>query len=375
PVVLPIEGVQFNPTGQSPLTYHEEFPYATCPICGRPGRRETDTLDTFVDSSWYWYNYLDPYNTDRVIDERLTRMWTPVDQYTGGVEHAVMHLLYSRFWTKVMRDLGLVNYDEPFLRLNNQGTILSGGMRMSKSRGNVVSPDPYVETLGADTVRAYLMFVGPWDQGGDWDDSGIGGVHRWLQRVWTLALERQEEGRRTPDGSGAGAETAGATDLRRKMHQTIKKVSDDLEGFRFNTMVAALMEYTNYLQKAKDTSLYGTPVWDEAIETLIKLLAPSVPHIAEEMWEQLGKPYSIHQQSWPVYDPAAAAEEVFTLVVQVNGKVRGKVSLPADATEAQARAAALADANVIRHLQGKEPAQIIYVPKRLVNIVTLSAKN
>jgi leucyl-tRNA synthetase len=383
PVLLPIEGVEFNPTGQSPLTYHETFPYTTCPICGRTARRETDTMDTFVDSSWYWFDYLDPYNTDQAVNARLTKKWTPVDQYTGGVEHAVMHLLYSRFWTKVMRDLGLIDYGEPFLRLFNQGTIITRGMKMSKSRGNVVAPDTYVESSGADTVRVYLMFIGPWDQGGDWDDSGIGGVHRWLQRVWTLVVGTAD-GRRHPstpllsaqDATAAGSVGAPLAvaqgeerELRRRMHQTIKKAGDDIDAFRFNTMVAALMEYTNYLQKVKETSLFGTPAWNEAIEALLLMLAPSAPHIVEELWERIGKPYSVHQQRWPAYDPAAAAEELFTLVVQVNGKVRGKVELPVGIGEEQAKQAAMNGENVQRHLQGKTPKQVIYVPNKLVNIV------
>lgn len=362
PVVLPIEGVEFNPTGQSPLTYHADFPHTVCPICGKPSRRETDTMDTFVDSSWYWFDYLDPYNTDRPVNQKLTKLWTPVDQYTGGVEHAVMHLLYSRFWTKVMRDVGLIEYGEPFKRLFNQGTILTQGMRMSKSRGNVVAPDPYVQSLGADTVRMYLMFIGPWDQGGDWDDSGIGGVHRWLQRVWTLVTEM-------PPAVGGQPSADAERELRRKVHQTIKKAGGDIDSFHFNTMVAALMEFTNYLQKVKETPLYGTGAWKEAIEAIVLMLAPSAPHLAEELWERLGKTYSVHQNRWPVFDASAAAEEMFTLVVQVNGKVRGKVELPVGIGEEEAKQAALAEENVKRHLQAKSPRQVIYVPKRLVNIV------
>lgn len=384
PVVLPIEGVEFNPTGQSPLTYHAEFPYTTCPICGKPSRRETDTMDTFVDSSWYWFDYLDPYKTDQPINESLTKRWTPVDQYTGGVEHAVMHLMYARFWTKVMRDLGLIDYGEPFLRLFNQGTILTGGMRMSKSRGNVVAPDRYVESLGADTVRVYLMFIGPWDQGGDWDDSGIGGVHRWLQRVWTLVTEDGERGSGVRGqgtegralGSEAGSSVVGPSSsvdaervFKRKMHQTIKKAGDDINAFHFNTMVAALMEYTNYLQRAKETGVYGSPAWKEGIEALVLMLAPSAPHLAEELWQHLGKPYSIHRHAWPEYNAALAAEEVFTLILQVNGKVRGKVELPVGVEEEVAKAVAMKDENVLRHLQGKTPTQIFYVPNKLVNIV------
>jgi leucyl-tRNA synthetase len=261
-----------------------------------------------------------------------------------------------------MRDLGLIDYGEPFSRLFNQGIVESGGMKMSKSRGNVVSPDTYVETHGADTIRVYLMFIGPWDQGGDWDDSGIGGSHRWLQRVWTLVTEG---GRSAGQAPGPVAEK----ELRRKLHQTIKKVSDDIDSFNFNTMVAALMEYTNYLQKAQDTPIYGTPAWNEAIEALLLMLAPSAPHMTEELWERLGKPYSIHRQKWPEYDAASAKEETFTLVVQVNGKVRGKVELPVDVGEAEAKEAALKVEHVQRYLQGKAPRQVIYVPGRLVNLV------
>ncbi len=364
PVVLPLEGVEFQPTGLSPLTYHEEFPYAKCPIDGNPARRETDTMDAFVDSSWYWYGYLDPYNAERVINPELVKRWTPVDQYTGGVEHAVLHLLYARFWTKVMRDIGLVQYDEPFLKLFNQGTILTNGMRMSKSRGNVVSPDSYVESLGADTVRVYLMFIGPWDQGGDWDDSGIGGAHRWLQRVWTLVLDAPNGKEKIPAATDEQVKI-----LRRVMHQTIQRVGSDIEAFKFNTAVAALMEFTNALSRAKESAWYPNAVWGEAIRSLLLMLAPSAPHIAEEMWERLGGTYSIHQQSWPQYDPNAAAEEKFTLVVQVNGKVRGKIELPVDVSEEVAKAAALNEENAKRYLEGRTPAQVIYVPKKLVNVV------
>lgn len=370
PVVLPLEGVEFVPTGESPLVKHIEFQYGKCPICGRPARRETDTMDTFVDSSWYQYDYLDPYNIQVPINRARTETWLPVDQYTGGVEHAVMHLLYTRFWTKMMRDLGLIHFDEPMLRLYNQGTILTGGMRMSKSRGNVVAPDPYVQSLGADTVRVYLMFIGPWDQGGDWDDSGIGGVHRWLQRVWTLVNETAGEG--TPAGKSTEQRDLAPGDereLRRKTHQTIKRVTDDMESFRFNTMVAALMEFTNYLQKARETASVNMEAWREAINSLLLMLAPSAPHLAEELWSRIGGPYSIHQQAWPKWDPKLAAEEMMTLAVQVNGKVRDRIELPAGATEAEVKQAAMASANVHRHLEGKAPAQVIYVPGRLVSIV------
>src|SRR5574341_944058 len=248
-------------------------------------------------------------------------------------------------------------------RLFNQGTILTGGMRMSKSRANVVAPDPYVESLGADTVRIYLMFIGPWDQGGDWDDSGIGGVHRWLQRVWTLVTE-------TVGATARVAQPSDEKELRRRTHQTIRRVTEYIENFRFNTMIAALMEFTNYMQKARETAVVKSPAWREAIESLLLMLAPSAPHIAEELWERIGKPYSIHQQAWPRFDPAIAQEETFTLVVQVNGKVRAKVELPVGVSEEEARVAALREENVQRHLNGKQPAQVIYVPGRLISIVS-----
>lgn len=392
PVLLPIEGVEFVPTGESPLVKHEEFLRAQCPVCAKPAKRETDTMDTFVDSSWYWFAYLSPYDTSRPFDTELAEEWTPVDQYTGGVEHATMHLMYARFWTKVLRDMGLVRQNEPFLRLFNQGTIISGGMKMSKSRGNVVGPDTYVEKYGADTVRLYLMFVGPWDQGGEWDDSGIGGVHRWLRRVWDLVLEdggetkdegrsqtkfgrTKDEGRTAQDEGNASnikRDSSSITDereLRRRTHQTIEKVTNDLDGFHFNTMIAAMMEFTNYLQKVKPTALYRTPAWREAIESLLLILAPSAPHVTEELWERIGKPYSIHQQPFPRFDPNIAAEEKFTLVLQVNGKVRGKVELPVGVGEEDAKIAAMSDPAVKKWTEGKTIRQVVYVPGRLINIV------
>jgi leucyl-tRNA synthetase len=359
PVRLP-EQAEFRPTGQSPLTYTPEFLNTTCPTCGGPARRETDTMDTFVDSSWYWFRYVSPHDTTQPFDPALAKFWTPVDQYTGGAEHATMHLLYARFFTMVLRDLGLVDHGEPFRRLFNQGQILSQGRRMSKSRGNVVTPDDYVRRNGADSMRLFLMFIGPWDQGGDWNDRGIGGVSRWLNRVWSLALTPAP-----PRDGDPAAERA----LRRLTHQTIKKVDEDIEQFRFNTMVATLMTFTNELSD-RQAALAGTPAWREAIETLLLLLAPSAPHLTEELWERLGKPYSIHQQPFPVYDPELARDEVIEVPVQVNGKLRDKVTVPAGADEATVRELALASERVQRHLDGKPPRKVIYVPNRLVNIVT-----
>ena len=327
-------------------------------------------MDTFVDSSWYQYAYLSPYYREGEpidadswpFDPKEAEYWAPVDVYTGGIEHATMHLIYTRFFTKAMRDMGLVDFDEPMLVLRNQGIILGeDGEKMSKSRGNVVSPDELVEQYGADTVRGYLMFGWRWDQGGPWDSQGIQGVYRWLHRVWTLVLEPSEV-----DGTPTEEQVA---DLQRATHQTIRSVTDDMEAFSFNTSIARLMEFTNTLQKTKRTPAYGTDAWDEAIETLLLLMAPSCPAITEELWMRIGRTYSIHEQSWPDFDPDLAAEEMITLVVQVNGKLRARMEVPTDITEDEAKEAALTDENVQRHLEDKDVKQLIYVPGRLVNVV------
>jgi len=360
PVRLP-EDAEFRPTGESPLRYHEGFLHAACPSCGGAARRETDTMDTFVDSSWYQYRYLSPHDRERPFDPAAARYWLPVDQYTGGVEHAVMHLLYTRFWTKVMRDLGLVEFGEPMLRLFNQGIILGpDGNRMSKSRGNVVNPDELVQRYGADTLRAYLMFIGPWDQGGPWNPRGIEGVARFLARVWALVAEPAK-----PAVAEAGVP---ARELEYWMHRTIRRVTDDIEGFRWNTALAALMEYTNLLQRARTSA--PAPLWDQAVRTLVLLLAPLCPHIAEELWvEHLGGAYSVHDQPWPAYDPAKATAERVILVLQVNGKVRDRVEVDAGISAEAARALALANPKVRQHLDGKTVADVVVVPGRLVNVV------
>jgi len=370
PVLLP-EDAEFLPTGESPLKHHEGFLHTTCPECGGAAKRETDTMDTFVCSSWYQYAYLSPYYKQdepmhpdsSPFDPQEGAYWLPVDLYTGGIEHATMHLIYTRFFTKAMRDMGLVDFDEPMLMLRNQGIILGeDGEKMSKSRGNVISPDDLVERYGADTVRGYLMFGWRWDQGGPWDPHGIEGVSRWLYRVWNLVLEES-------DGEGTPMEEQIAG-LRRWSHKTIQRVTEDMEEFAFNTIIAGLMEFANALQKAKETPVYGTEAWDEAIDTLLLLLAPCCPHIAEELWGRTGRPYSVHQQSWPEFEPELAAEEIVTLVVQVNGKLRARLEVPADIDEETAQQAALADENVQRHIGDKEVRRIVYVPGRLVSIVT-----
>ncbi|NOX62909.1 MAG: leucine--tRNA ligase [Chloroflexi bacterium] len=371
PVILP-EDAQFRPTGESPLKFHEAFLHVKCPVCGADATRETDTMDTFMDSSWYQYAYVSPYwkegetlsPDDIPWDKAVGEYWLPVDQYTGGIEHATMHLLYTRFFTKAMRDVGLVDFDEPMLRLFNQGIILGAdGEKMSKSRGNVVNPDDYVSKYGADTVRAFLMFIGPWDQGGPWDPRGIEGVHRFLHRVWSLVVDPPKKQHDQP------ADDKAITDLRRATHKTLLKVTEDYEKFKFNTMIAALMGFSNTLIAAKETPVYGTEAWDEAITSLLLMMAPAMPHISEELWARLGKPYSIHQQPWPEGDPELAKEEVVEIAIQVNGKVRDRIQVAVDADKAGIEAAALASPRVQKWTAGKTIRKVIVVPGRMVNIV------
>ncbi|MBN1316494.1 MAG: class I tRNA ligase family protein [Anaerolineales bacterium] len=367
PVLLP-DDVEFMPTGESPLRFHEGFLNTTCPACGHPATRETDTMDTFMCSSWYHYAYLSPYwmdgqlitADDKPIDPAEMTYWAPVDQYTGGIEHATMHLIYTRFFTKTMRDMGLVDFNEPMTRLFNQGMVLGEDHeKMSKSRGNVVAPDELVRAYGADTVRTFLMFFARWDQGGPWDSQGIKGPRRFLEDVWSLVLDDVKQSKQDESKSD---------ELRRKTHQIIQRVTDDMESFTFNTAIAAMMELRNLMRELKP-ALYGTDAWNEAVENMLLLLAPFATHITEELWERLGKPYSIHTQKWPVWDPEIAAEKTITLIVQVNGKVRDRMDVPAGIDKETAQKVALQSEKIQFHLEGKEPRKIIYVPGRLINIV------
>ena len=362
PVLLP-EDAEFLPTGESPLKHHEGFLKTTCPLCHRPAERETDTMDTFLCSSWYQYAYLSPYYEGSVpFDPEEAAYWLPVDQYTGGVEHACMHLIYTRFFTKALRDIGLVNFDEPMLSLCNQGIILGeDSEKMSKSRGNVIAPDELVDKYGSDTVRIYLMFGWRWELGGAWDSKGIEGTHRFLHRVWDLLLTP------APGKSGKPPEEQ-VRDLRRKVHQTIRKATRDLENFSFNTYVASLMELSNLMAKVKN-DLYQTEAWKEAVETFVLLLAPACPHLAEEVWARLGREYSVHKQSWPVWDEDLAAEETVEIVIQVNGKIKDRMVIPAAAEETWVKETALAREAVCELLGGRPARKVIYVPGRLVNIV------
>ena len=378
PVLLP-ETVDYRGSGENPLTRDEAFLAADCPQCGKAARRETDTMDTFIDSSWYWFRYLSPHKDDGPVDVDLVRDWTPVDQYTGGAEHAVMHLLYSRFFTKAMKDLGLTDTREPFARLFNQGQILGAdGERMSKSRGNVQDPDELVARYGADTVRLFLMFMGPWDQGGPWSPTGIGGVSKFLNRVWAIAVDPHG---REPGDRSAGELPAGETehDARSRMraagHRTLRDVTEDYEGFRWNTMVAKLMELSNVLFRYRGTSVAGLPEWNEAVRLLLLMLAPAAPHITEELWSRLADARgdtweSIHVQRWPEVDETAVVEETRELPIQVNGKLRDRVTIPAGISEIELEQVIMARDKVVAAIGDREVARIIHAGGgRLVNIV------
>jgi leucyl-tRNA synthetase len=382
PVTLP-DDVDFKQTGESPLKSATAWLNVPCPTCGGPGQRETDTMDTFVDSSWYWYRYLSPSFTGGPVDKSLVDAWCPVDQYTGGAEHAVMHLLYSRFFTKALRDLGLISESEPFTRLFNQGQILgSDGERMSKSRGNVEDPDALVAKHGADAVRLFLMFMGPWDQGGPWSGSGISGIVRFLGRVWTLALDPHGKEPGDPNaGTLPNGEDQAAAELsiRRAAHKAIAGVEADIEAFRFNTAVAKLMEFANALFPYRGSPVAGGAAWSEALDYLLAALSPMAPHLAEEMHSRLQaergiavsdpKWRSIHQASWPTVDAALLIDSSRELPIQVNGKLRDKLTVSATATEAEIEALALASPKVKIALEGRAPKKVIHAGGRLVNIV------
>lgn len=362
PVLLP-DDVEWKPTGESPLKLHPTWRFTACPSCGGPAERETDTMDTFMCSSWYHLRYLSPHHSESPFDPAEYDYWMPVDLYTGGIEHANMHLIYTRFFHKACRDIGITRGPEPMLQLRNQGIVLGeDSEKMSKSRGNVVAPDELVARYGADAVRAHLMFFTRWEMGAPWNSSGIDGVVRWLRRTWSVILEPvDEELSQSPQ--------AVVKSLRRKAHQTLRSVTRDYETLEFNTIISGLMELMNEMSKAKQQGVYGAPAWEEVVEIYLKMLAPVAPHISEEIWAHLGKPYSIHTQGWPEVDEEAARQEEIILVLQVNGKLRDRVSVPADISEEEARRTALANASVQRFLEGRTPRQVVVVPKKLVNIV------
>ena len=376
PVVLP-DNVEITLQGGSPLTRVPEFLNTTCPKCGGTARRETDTMDTFVDSSWYFYRYTSPQLSDRPLDNATIAYWFPIDQYIGGVEHAILHLIYSRFWTKVMRDMGTVPNSEPIKRLFTQGMVIKGGAKMSKSFGNVVSPDDMIARYGADATRLYTLFGGPPDRDLDWQDAGVEGVQRFLSRTYRLvARNRGGRGTSVETQLAASPKTWQATSLadtarsvQRKLHQTIKRITDDFDGrWHFNTSIAAIMELVNEVYVAEQ-EIAGTRLMAEIQRTVALLLAPFAPYIAHEVWEMLGENSNLLRESWPKYDPDLAKEEEIEIPVQINGKVRSRILVPAGTSDDTVRERALSDDKVRASLDGKQVIKAIVVPGRLVNLV------
>jgi leucyl-tRNA synthetase len=410
PVVLPEDCV---PDGSgNPLNRNEAFLACTCPKCGQPARRETDTMDTFVDSSWYYFRYASADNANAMVDDRAA-YWLPVDQYIGGIEHAILHLLYSRFWTRVMRDLGLTQLDEPFTNLLTQGMVLneiffrkpasgrvvyynpadvdvqvddkgarigavlradgqpveSGGIgTMSKSKGNGLDPQALVEQYGADTARLFMMFAAPPEQSLEWSDEGVEGAFRFMKRLWKAVHQHVSQGPAT--ALDKQALTAGQRDLRRQVHETLRKVSHDIGTRRtFNTAIAAVMELMNSLARFDDRTPQGRAIMQEALEIVVLALQPVVPHACHALWRELGHEHAVVDERWPEVDSAALARDSIEVVVQVNGKLRGRVTVPSDADEAQVRDAALADANVQKFMEGKPVRKFVYVPGKLANVV------
>lgn len=363
PVLLP-EDVTFDGK-RNPLTTSESFVQTTCPSCGGPARRETDTMDTFIDSSWYFFRYADAKNDRLPFDPERIREWLPVDEYIGGIEHAVLHLLYSRFFTKVLYDAGLVHVDEPFTSLLTQGMVLMDGAKMSKSKGNTVSPLEIIERYGADTARLFILFAAPPERDLEWSDSGVEGCYRFLGRVFRAVMDNEELFRNRPE---ARPEKGPARDLYRRIHRTIKKVTEDVgERYHFNTAISAIMELMNAINEYPEDADRGTLA--EALETAVILLAPFVPHLTEELWRAMGHETSVHEQPWPSYDPEMLVEEEVEMAVQINGRVRDKLVVPVTADRETVEQLALNQERIKNHLSGKTVRKVIVVPKKLVNIV------
>jgi leucyl-tRNA synthetase len=361
PVMLP-EVADYAPKGdgKSVLASVTDWVNTTCPTCGEPALRETDTMDGYACSSWYLLRYIDPQNTEKVWDSEAVNAWAPVDFYVGG-DHAVAHLLYVRFWTHVFKDMGLVDFKEPVKKLVYHGYInAEDGTKMSKSKGNVIDPLDVIEQgYGADALRTYLLFMGPLELDAPWDSRGIAGVYRFLNRVWTLVQEFTEA-----DKQFTGSD---ATVLRAQ-HKTVRKVTEDYHRLSFNTAIAAMMEFVNDLYKAK-TEGFSDAVWRDALGSLVRMLAPFAPHMSAELWQQLGNDTAIDAAGWPTWEEAMIADETMTIIVQVNGKLRAKLTVSTDASEDAIKQQALLEENVVKFLENKQPAKVIYIPGRLVSIV------
>jgi leucyl-tRNA synthetase len=354
PVLAP-DDVEFRPTGESPLKFHEGFLRTTCPTCGGPAVRETDTMDTFVDSSWYFLRFCDPWNEDAPFDKAPVEHWMPVDQYIGGVEHAILHLLYARFYTKALADLDIAppGLREPFARLFTQGMVRLGGTRMSKSKGNLVAPEDILDTDGADALRLAHLFTGPPADDVDWEGVGLDGCSRFLHRLWRLADPTSDA---VPDATGADADA-----VDRAAHRLIERITGEFERWSYNTAVAGFMEFGNLLYKQGRTDL--------AVDTLLLLLAPAAPHVTAELWELRHPGEHIHERAWPEADPELARVDSVTMVVQVNGKVKARLEVDPGLSEAEAEALALADPQVVDALAGATPRQVIARPPKIVNVV------
>ncbi len=359
PVELPSDA-EFKPSGRSPLVEHQEFLNAPCPNCGGAGKRETDTMDTFMDSSWYHMRYLSPEDLENPFDSELAGAWAPVDQYTGGMEHAVMHLLYARFFNRALRDIGLLDFSEPYVHLFSHGTMTTEEGRISK-RSNPVTPDPLVRKYGADTLRCYLMFLGPWDKGGIWTDSGINGIRRWMHRIWDICSRDANE--------LSGADASAERELDVASHNATKRVTEDMEAYKYNTAIAALMTYVNQLNDAWENGGVSPTLWSSCVQRLLLHLAPLAPHIAEELWIRNGWEFSIHSQLLPKWDEAKLTVDTVRIVVQVNGRVRDTITVPSDAGEKEIASLAQSSPGALRHTQGKQIRREIYIPGRLFNIV------
>ena len=368
PVRLPMD-VEFSGEGGSPLARLDSFVNCACPLCGKSARRETDTMDTFVESSWYFLRYCCPDFQDGPLDRKRVDYWMSVDQYIGGIEHAVLHLLYARFFTKVLRDLGYISCDEPFSNLLTQGMVIKDGAKMSKSKGNVVDPNALIERYGADTARLFSLFAAPPEKDLDWSDQGVDGSFRFLNRVWKLVHDRLDlvKNAVAPD---VATLTAEERTLRRAVHKTIKKVTEDIEErFHFNTAIASVMELLNTVQPSELKTPQRGAVMKEALESMVLLLAPFVPHISEELWQRLGNDTPLSRTAWPEYDRNAVVDEEVLVVVQVNGKLRSRITVPAGTGEEELKAYALADEKVLPFLEGREVRKVVCVPDKLVNIV------
>ena len=365
PVVLP-DVADYAPKGRSPLAAAEDWVNVSCPSCGGPALRETDTMDTFVDSSWYFMRYADPHNDEAPWDPEVLARWMPIDQYIGGVEHAILHLMYARFFTKALADLGYLNFQEPFARLFTQGMITREGAKMSKSRGNVISPQSYIERYGADTLRAYIMFIGPPDQDADWSDTGVEGVHRFLARLWRLSADVADN---TPEHPVPDELSASDLELLRKAHWAIEKVTNDMAGrFAFNTAIAAIMELTNTISKQREEADPSPGALRFALITAASLLFPFAPHAAADAYDRLtGR--RVWDEPWPAADQRFIERDTYELVCQVNGKVRDRVEAPTGAAREELEALCLAAAKVQAHIDGKDVVKVVVVPERLVNVV------